>query len=41
MKFLAGFVVLLAAVALAQAQDAKTNENKNIIHINSGAPAPT
>ncbi|XP_017129143.1 accessory gland-specific peptide 57Db [Drosophila elegans] len=38
MKFLGGFVLLLATLALAQAQEGKVNENKNVIHINSGAP---
>ncbi|XP_017052348.1 accessory gland-specific peptide 57Db [Drosophila ficusphila] len=39
MKFLTGFLVVLAAVALAKAEGPNTNDNKNVIHINPGGPA--
>ncbi|XP_032577035.1 accessory gland-specific peptide 57Db [Drosophila sechellia] len=35
MKITAGAILLFAAVAFAQSADPNTNENKNVIHINS------
>nr|NP_524499.2 Male-specific RNA 57Db [Drosophila melanogaster]Q9VBL7.1 RecName: Full=Accessory gland-specific peptide 57Db; AltName: Full=Male accessory gland secretory protein 57Db; Flags: Precursor [Drosophila melanogaster]AAF56514.1 Male-specific RNA 57Db [Drosophila melanogaster] len=39
MKITSALVLLFAGVAFAQSADPNTNENKNVIHINSPSAA--